>query len=442
MQVTQETQEVIMAALLKDSSLFSMVKDEITDAYFTDLSCKVIYKALLIYYQKYGTLPKLPELLVTIEDCWHASLGIALSEIKDTCQKLFTYPETDENFIKDKITDFIRKVRTTSVLSNLVDKLKENPNLESDEIVSNLSKSLEVQLSSNEVFMMNDIEQVKKARLSAIGSEDSSKIIKTILPTLNNNLMFKGWQPSTINMVVAPPGTGKSMFLINEGVNAAKQDFKVLHIFIGDMVEYDGFIRYLSCISGTPQNTLVMMSPEKQHEVVNFCNQQYNNIFERLFIVAYPSMSITVDTLIEDIFKFEKKLNIDFDMIVIDYPDNLIQEGKSLYEDGGSLYSNLERLARISQSVLLVASQPKQTYWQHEVLPLEAAAESSKKQQCVDIVLGMNTAARGCQVGTFHLAKARKGQVGKIWRFKTEFSACHIEETDETTYNAYKNVTN
>ena len=36
--------------------------------------------------------------------------------------------------------------------------------------------------------------------------------------------------------------TGKTMYLINEGVNAAKQGFDVLHVFIGDMKEYDGFL--------------------------------------------------------------------------------------------------------------------------------------------------------------------------------------------------------
>ena len=442
MTISKETQELIISALMKNASLFSVVKDEITDGYFSDGACKVIFKALTIYYKKYNTLPNLPELFIAIEECWNISVGVLLDDVKATSQKLFAYPESDENFIRDKIIEFIRKVRSTNILTNLFEDLtkEENPTFESEQIVSKLSRALEVNLSSNTVFRMNDLEQVKKARLDSVGSEDQSKIIKTNLPTLNNSLMFGGWQPNTINMVCGPPGTGKSMFLINEGVCAAKQGFNVLHIFIGDMVEYDGYIRYLSCISGTPQNTLVMMTPEQQHEIVNFCNQQYNNIFDKLTVVAYPSQEITVNTLVEDISKFEKQLGIDFDMIIIDYPDNLKQEGKSLYEDGGVLYSCLERLARITSAVLLVASQVNKIYWQYEILPLEAAAESSKKQQCVDIVLGMNTTNRQSVVGSFHLAKARKGKVGTLWRFKTDYAICKISEVDEATYNAYKDT--
>lgn len=437
MNISKETQEVIVSALMKNSYLFSICKNEMSDAYFSDPSCKIIYKALSVYYNKYNAIPNLNELLITIDECYYSQVGVNLSEVKDTCCRINEYDEPDELFIKDKITDFLRKVRSSSALKNFVDQVKINPNLESDSIVSDLAKALEVQLSTTKVFMMNDIDQVKEARISAVGA-DQTKIIPSFINSLNNCLMFGGWQPSTVNMIVSPPGTGKTMYLINEGVNAAKKGFDILHIFIGDMVEYDGFIRYLSCISGTPQNSLIHLTLEKQQDVVNICNQQYNNIFNHLFILAYPSLSLTVDALIEDINKFEKHLDKDFGMIIIDYPDNLIQEGVSLYTDGGTLYSSLERMARLTKSVVLVASQPQKAYWSNSIIPLEAASESSKKQMCVDVMVTMNTESRGSNFGTMLLAKARKGEVGKIFRFKTDYARCKLEEIDESTFNAMK----
>ena len=438
MVVSREVQETIVAALMKNQYLFSICKDEMSDGYFSDPSCKVIYKSLTNYYRKYQTIPRLNEILIVIDETYYSAVGVNLSDVKDVCCRLFEYPDPEEAFIKDKITDFLRKVRSSSALKNFIDQVKVNPNLESDSIVSELAKALEVQLSTTKVFMINNSEQVKEARQASVGSSDQSRIIRSCIGSVNQSLMFGGWQPSTVNMIVSPPGTGKSMFLINEGVNAAKQKFEVLHIFIGDMVEYDGFIRYLSCASGTPQNSLVMMPQEKQMEVVKFCNQQYEDIFNRISLVAYPSLSLSVDTLIEDINRFEKQLNKDFDMIVVDYPDNLTQEGRSLYEDGGTLYSSLERLARLSKAVVLVASQPQKYYWNHEIIPLEAASESSKKQMAVDVMLTANLASRGSHVGSMFLAKARKGEVGKVIRFRTDYARCKIEEVDEGTYNAIK----
>ncbi len=435
---TIETQELIVSALMKDSYLFSMSKEEMTDGYFSSPACKVIYKALVVYYNKYSTIPQLSELLITIENCYNPQIGTSLDEVKDTCRRLYNAKQPSEEFVRDKLTDFIRKVRTSKVLQDFLEDMKKGADFETDNAVQKLASALEVQLNSTKVFSMDDIDQVREARNTAVGSDDQSRIIKSFISGLNGTLMFKGWQPSTVNMMVSPPGTGKTMYLINEGVCAAKQGFNVLHIFIGDMVEYDGFIRYLSCVSGMPQGNLVMIPVDKQLEIVKYCNQQHNDIFSRLKILAYPSLTITVDTLIEDVNKFEKQLNVDFDMIIVDYPDNLILNGDSLYTDGGTLYSSLEKMARFTQSVILTASQPQKAYWQHTVIPLEAAAESSKKQQCVDVMLTMNTEYRGANFGTMLLAKARKGEVGKIFRFKTDFDKCLMEEINEATYNALK----
>lgn len=593
-----DTQETIVSALMKSSYLFSICREEMSDGYFSSPSCKVIYKSLLTYYSKYKGMPRLNELLISIDECYYPTCGVNLSEVKDTCCRLWELPEPDELFIKDKVTDFVRKVRSSTALKNFVDQLKVNPSLESDSIVSDLVKALEVQFSNTRTFSMTDAKQVDAVRNASVGSNDQSKIVHSFLESLNQVLMFGGFQPSTVNMILSPPGcftgdtkvltpegartieslyesqskvdiygscnediekgsysevylssyedrlievtfecsafddtptgqstirctldhpfltvsgeykkaeslkigdkiegitviricdstmrevvqvvdvktvtleekipvyglvdakpfgnyaialnnregvfvsnTGKSMYLINEGVCAAKQGFEVLHIFIGDMVEYDGFIRYLSRVSGTPQNSLVMMPSEKQMSIVKVCNQQYDNILDRITMISYPSLSITVDTLTEDISKFEKQLEKDFDVIIVDYPDNLILEGRSLYEDGGTLYSSLEKLARLSKSVVLVASQPQKSYWGHQIIPLEAAAESSKKQQAVDIMLTMNTESRGANFGTMLLAKARKGEVGKIFRFRTDYAKCLIEEVDEGTFQALK----
>ena len=586
MHVSRELQETIVSALMKNSYLLSICRSEMNEGYFSDPCCKVIYKALVTYYNKYQNMPRLNELLIIVDEVYYPTCGVNLSEVKDTCCRLDNYDEPDEVFIKNKITDFIRKIRSTNAIKSFLEVCKNSPNLEGEEFVSDLIKALEVQLSTTRVFSMTDPDQVKEVRSASVGGSDQSKIIRTHYESLNKCLMFGGWQPSTVNMVVGPPNclvgstrimtldgnshtleemyesqkyyeiygynldsgwidvggfdkviisgytkelveveidskytitctpdhlfmmrdgryvkaselsyedslmstdsidydrkhevsrvtrvsldeevpvydivnayhsnfavalddrtgvfvhnSGKSMILINEGVNAAKQGFDVLHIFIGDMVEYDGFIRYLSCVSGTPQNSLVMMTQERQMEVVKICNQQYNDVFSRVFMLAYPSLSLTVDAMIEDINKFEKQLNKDFGMIIIDYPDNLILDGRSLYEDGGTLYSSLERLARLSQSVVLTASQPQKAYWNHSIIPLEAAAESSKKQQAVDVMLTFNTEMRGANFGTMLLAKARKGEAGKIFRIQTDFARCKLDEVDEATYNVLK----
>lgn len=438
MTISIDVQELIITAFLKNSHIFVICKDEITDGYFTSPALKVIYKALQTYYKKYNSSPNLNELIVAIEDCYYPQVGATLPDIKDTCNRLWNSQEPDETFILDKITDFIRKTRSAEALQNFLEQLKINPNLEEDVTVAELTKSLDIHLKSTKVYHMSDSDHMSEARKIAVGSFNQNRVIKSIIPSLNNSLMFGGYQPGTVNMIVCPPGTGKSMFLINEGMNAATQGFDVLHIFIGDMQVYDGEIRYLSRISGHTQNDLVTKTESVQADLIRVCNQQYGNIFSRINLVDYPSLSLTVTELFEEINRMEKLENKDYGMIIVDYPDNLLQDGVSLYTDGGVLYSTLEKMARLTKAVVLVASQPSKAYWSAPIIPLEGAAESSKKQQCVDIMLTFNTEYRGANFGTMFLAKARKGEAGQIYRIRTDFSRCFLEEINEGTYNAIK----
>ena len=153
MNVEKSTQELILSALLKNSYLYSVCKSQITDGHFSDPSCKVIYKALTSYYNKYGNLPNTNELLIKIDECYYSTVGVTITTVKETFSRILEYDEPDEEFIKDKITDFIRKVNSSAVLRRFVEKCNTNPNLEGDEVVADLINAMDVQLSTNKVFL-------------------------------------------------------------------------------------------------------------------------------------------------------------------------------------------------------------------------------------------------------------------------------------------------
>lgn len=96
MNVSNDAQEVIISALMKSAHLFSICKNEMTDGYFSSPCCKVIYKSLDTYYNKYKGMPGLNELLVTIDECYYNTVGANLSDVKDTCCRLWEIPEPDE----------------------------------------------------------------------------------------------------------------------------------------------------------------------------------------------------------------------------------------------------------------------------------------------------------------------------------------------------------
>lgn len=586
-----QLQKVIVSSMMKNAYILELAIPLITESYFPDSSCKLIYRSLSSYYSKYQELPNLNELQVTISELWHESYGVSQDEVLKVTTELWNEEaQYDENFVRDQLELLIKKVRSAKVLNEFVNSVSENDNSISNEhLVHQLHEALNVKLQSVEIYQMSDKAQLQEAREKAVGSGDVPKVIKSSFPTINATLQYGGYPPGTMHMAVAPPGcfvgdtkimssdgnsyniedlykiqnskniygcskegsirevsyesiylskytknlveieinnqyvvkctpdhpfmistgaycqakdlsindklrsiyrdkssilvknsivtsvkhitldekvpvygivdagvyhnyaialnldygvivsnTGKSMFLMNEAYGALLQGKTVLHVIIGDLQEYDITIRYLSLVTKITQSELVMKSLDEQYSIISTFNTTHNGIFDRLFTLEYAAESVTVDQLVADIHNSELRLNVDYDMIVIDYPDNLISHSDNSYKEGGRVYARLEKLARDTQSVVYTASQPKTGEWNTEIMSLNSASESSKKQAAIDTMINLNKPRRDANIGTLHLAKVRKGQVGVIARYQSDFARCSMKEIDESQYKILK----
>lgn len=230
----------------------------------------------------------------------------------------------------------------------------------------------------------------------------------------------------------AAPGVGKTMFMINEGANASMQGFKVLHLFLGDMKEYDGFVRYSSKYTQIPQDDIVGMSIEQQQEMIRKFNMQ--GYFSNIVVAAYAAGEITIDEMVQEVYRLQDENHMHFDMILVDYADNLLPDSDMMYESGGNIYNKLSLLGSKNRSVIIVGSQPKPAYWDDEIIPKNAAADSSRKQHVIDVMLTMGMTSRGSSIGSIFMPKVRRGSEGKIIRIQTYFERAHLEAISEQEY--------
>lgn len=229
---------------------------------------------------------------------------------------------------------------------------------------------------------------------------------------------------------------GKTMFCVNECLNSAMQGFNVLHMFIGDMTEYDGFIRYVSNLSSTLQDDLVSMSIPEQAQLVRASN--YSGVLNRISVASYSASEITINELIQEVYRLQTENKVHYDMIAVDYADNLIPESDMLYKSGGEIFNKLSELGRSNRSVILAASQPKVGFWDTEVIPKEGAAESAKKQHVIDLMITMNRYSKTAKFGTIFLPKVRRGTEGALIRWKSEFEKARLSVIDNLEYNTLK----
>ena len=299
--------------------------------------------------------------------------------------------------------------------------------------------------------------------------------------------------------------SGKSTFLINQGLCSAAQGLKVAHCFIGDMEYLDGLIRYYTCYTETENSKIMIANKllekeiklrkralkkykegteqymfneriiiEKENQLKQ--NQQIDEQLERegkkkviltsrqmaqfteeelykllstdekfmkiaknVDIYKYASSEITMDALKEELYTQQKQKGIHYDVIIVDYDGNLKQPADSMYESGGIIYDQAKNLAQVNHSVVFMASQPKQSFWRNELIPIEACAESSKKQMVIDMLItigrpeGVNTGIR-----KIYVPKNRRGKENEIFHAKLNGETGFMYEIFQDEYDALK----
>lgn len=436
LKASSEFQSIVLSTLVKDADLLSRVVNHVDINYFDKPSYRYIFNNLCMYYNNYGRIPNMESLIVLLKDNYNTSNSESLVDIIQEYENLYNTPRYEPEFVVDKLQIFIKRAKVEKILSEVMPEVQKGKEVLIENLGVQLSDALDFSINRNNSFKLSDIDKLQDMRLKAVGDDGNSLIIKSFVPKINESLQFKGYKPGDIVMIVSPPGCGKTMFCINECASAALQGFNVLHMFIGDMTEYDGFIRYVSNISNMLQDDLVSMPLHDQYNVVKRSN--YTGVLDRISVASYSASELTVNELIQEVDRLQLDNKVHYDLIAIDYADNLIPESDMLYKSGGDIYNKLSELGRRNRSTLLVASQPKTTYWDTEIIPKEGAAESAKKQHVVDLMITMNRYNKIAKFGTIFLPKVRRGTEGALIRWRSEFEKARLSIIDNLEYNTMK----
>lgn len=428
---SSELQSIVLSTIIKDTYILTRVIKHINEEFFVKYSYKLIFRSLKYYYDKYSKIPSLNELLVILADFHKPEYG-DVELIKGECISLYNTPRYDESFVIDKLTTFIKRNNVEQTLKNLLPQVTNGNEIAIESIGEKLIEGLDFQISKANSFNLGSTIELSEVRKNAVGSDDNPLIIKSMIDEINKCLQFKGYKPGDVIMICSPPGVGKTMFMINEGSNAAIQGFNVLHLFLGDMKNYDGFIRYTSCITGVLQDDIVAMSTSEQSDLIHRFN--YQGVFNRVTVAAYAAGEITSKEMIQEVKRLQDENHVHYDLINIDYADNLAESSDNMYKNGGDIYNDLSLLAGTNHSVVIVGSQPKTEFWDEEIIPKKGAAESAKKQHVIDVMITMNKASKGATIGTIFLPKVRRGQEGKLIRWKSYYEKAKLEVIREDEY--------
>ena len=293
-----------------------------------------------------------------------------------------------------------------------------------EDVYEAIRRSYELEIiKENEFIDFSNVEEVEKAKRADLPPD--GEVLQSRFQTINSHLSYKGYKVGDLILIVGPPKCGKTTFSIGEGSAALMQGKKVAHVFLGDMSDYDGFCRYVAYLSENVRLDDIIQRYE------DFYTPEIQDRFSNLRIRSYPPLELDIQQIMSKCEALYRQF--DYDLLIVDYDSNIKETNDNLYKEGGYTYAKLRGHAK-DRCVVIVASQPKQHFWKDEILPIDSAGESSKKQHVVDVMLTIGQNKDCPLVGSLHIPVVRRGVSRVACRVAFEGEYGKIRQISQSEY--------
>lgn len=295
-------EKLLMKSILTDRSFIPMINERFTPKIFSEKSYQVVSGFVQDFYSQKGRIPGVQDFKL-----WANEQGVA-QHVRQAWNSLknVDYHQIPKEQLYQYYQTYLKKRLALITFKNIFSNYNPNEQLDADMLVDKFTNVASLKLIQQDAFdIYRDVEKfIQDSRTDnnriQTGFTEIDKVIGGGLPCSGK----------TLSVVSAPTNMGKSIFLANVAVNAAKQGKRVLIISL-EMSETVYASRVYADLYNLPINSIPMMSEELRQGVAN---KQYGNIK----IKQFPPSTLTVralDGYIEQLVRQGQK----FDLICVDY---------------------------------------------------------------------------------------------------------------------------
>lgn len=224
---TQSIQEKILSLLWRDPECYSLYSSCIKPKYFESSILIDIAREVYAYWDTYKAPPEkesIEDLCIT-KICTTKNKKLILQEYLATVERCSTYELKDIEYLRDKIIAFGRQQAMTEAILESAEVIKSGGSYNS--IEENVKKALLVgtELENLGSFITDNLEE--RYETYKAGEEVVERIPSNM--EFLNQVLRGGLGREEMGVVIAPPGRGKTTFLINMGAAALREGYSVIH---------------------------------------------------------------------------------------------------------------------------------------------------------------------------------------------------------------------
>lgn len=304
-------QRGIIYLLKHDKDFYSQIVGLIKPEYFEYPSYAFIFERVKSYYDKYRSVPPDDILLEDIRKS--LPKGQDFSDYEEDILQINNIERSvidNRDFVLDLVEDYARKQAISQAIKESVLLLKENRISEIEEKVRTaMLVCREVNVGQ---LYFDDVDN----RFHRQFDNKEKKKFKTVFTTFNE-FLDGGLNAKELALVIAPPGVGKSLYLVNQGVAAIKENKKVLYISL-EMSEDKIAQRFDAILTQVPAHRLkeVATFPTVKDRLGKV-KAKYTD--SQLIIKEFPVGQLTVNQI--RALLVQLKLHHDFapDILIVDY---------------------------------------------------------------------------------------------------------------------------
>lgn len=404
-------QEKIAALLMRDTTFAQLTDGLVKPEFFENAGHASIVAVINNYFARYKKSPGDKTTIVQLVRDAGVTKLLPLDLVRQAAMAINALFETDisdRDFIAERCAEFARHQAVAGAILKSVDLIERR---DFDQVGSLVRKALDTGLSA--ATTAYDYRTMVEARRKDREDRVSGKALPTGITTgykaLDGYLYHKGWGRRELSLLMGAAKAGKSMGLINFGVNAVAAGYRVLYVTleVSSSIIAD---RMDANISDRAMYELDVSRDEVALRVEEFMAKAAPFI-----IHEFPTGSMKVSDLRRMIEQY-KAIGTVFDLVIVDYADLMAPErfSDNERENSKSIYVDLRGLAMQEGFALLTATQTNREGAKKAVASATDVAEDFNKIRIADIVVSINKTdeERAMNRARLHFAASRNTKTG------------------------------